>query len=202
MSMIARHGSGSACRSFFGGFVEWKKGKGKDHESSYAEQLHGRDFWPELKMVVVVLDAHEKRIKSTAGMKICKESSPYYDSWIKASETDLQDIKQAFTQKDFTKVGSIMEKNCLRMHSVMISASPPLIYWKPETLILLDKIQTLRENNLECYYTIDAGANIMILCLEKDVEKILESMDGMNFIHDFIVCNAGDDAKISEEHLF
>ena len=201
VSIIARQGSGSACRSIYGGIVEWKKGKKDDGHDSFAEQLHHKDFWPELKMIVFILDAKEKKVKSSDGMKISLKS-PFYNEWIKSSERDLKDIRSAIVQKDFTKVGNMMETNCLRMHSLMISSSPSLIYWKPETMLMIEKIRGLRENGLECYFTIDAGANIMMLCLDKDIERVLESIEGMPFIHDFVICSAGKDAELIEDHLF
>ncbi|MFH1440031.1 MAG: diphosphomevalonate decarboxylase [Candidatus Woesearchaeota archaeon] len=202
ISIIARQGSGSACRSIFGGIVEWKKGKKDDGSDCFAEQIHDSNFWPELKMIVFILDAREKKIKSSDGMKISVKTSPFYDEWTKASEKDLKEIKQSIAQKDFTKVGTIMETNCLRMHSLMISSTPSLIYWKPETLIMIEKINSLRENGIECYFTIDAGANIMMLCLEKDVERILGSIEGMPCIHDFMICSLGEGAKHTDDHMF
>lgn len=202
MSILARQGSGSACRSIFDGIVEWKKGVKEDGTDSYAEQAFDKDYWQELKMIILIVDAKEKHVKSTNGMKITKETSPFYEEWIKANEIDLKNIKQAINQKNFSSLGSMMEMNCLRMHSIMISSNPPLVYWKPETLMMIEKIRQLRENSLECYFTIDAGANIMILCIEKDVEKIIQSFENMNFIHDFVVCSAGEGARLIEEHLF
>jgi diphosphomevalonate decarboxylase len=202
ISKIARQGSGTACRSVFGGMVEWSKGSKKDGSDSYASQIHDHKHWAEIRTIMLILDPKDKKIKGGEGMKISKESSPFYEQWIKESEKDLKDIKMAIKQKDFSRFGKVMESNCLRMHSLMISSTPSLIYLKPETLVMIEKIKSLRENNLECYFTIDAGANIMLLCLEKNVEKIIESMEGIPFIHDFIICSSGEDAKLYDEHLF
>ncbi|MBS3122148.1 diphosphomevalonate decarboxylase [Candidatus Woesearchaeota archaeon] len=202
ISILARQGSGSACRSTYGGFVEWKKGEADDGKDSYAEQLFDEKYWPELKMIVLILDQKEKKIKSTPGMKISVETSPFYNDWTKISILDLQDVKAALNQKDFIKIGSVMERNCLRMHSLMISSNPSLIYWRPETLTLIEDIWSLRETGTECYFTIDAGANVMILCLDKDVDKILNVLEQLPFIHDFIICSAGKGVELSEEHLF
>lgn len=202
ISIIARQGSGSACRSTYGGFVEWKKGEADDGKDSYAEQLFDEKYWPELKMIVLILDQKEKKIKSTPGMKISVETSPFYNDWTKISILDLQDVKAALNQKEVTKIGSVMERNCLRMHSLMISSSPSLIYWRPETLTLIEEIWSLRGTGTECYFTIDAGANVMILCLDKDVDKILNVLEQLPFIHDFIICSAGKGVELTEEHLF
>jgi diphosphomevalonate decarboxylase len=202
MSIIARQGSGSACRSIFGGFVEWKKGKKDDGTDSFAEQIADEKHWEDFRIIVLIVNPKEKKIKSTEGMKISVNSSELYEAWIKASENDAGKIKQYLLEKNLTETGKIAEQNCLRMHSVMISSDPSLIYWNPETVTLIDKIQAMQSNGLDLHFTIDAGPNIKIICQEKDVEKILNCLEQAPFIHDFVVCSPGKGAEIVDDHLF
>lgn len=55
VSTIARMGSGSACRSVFGGFVRWHAGNKPDGSDSFAEQLFPADHWPEMCVVILVV---------------------------------------------------------------------------------------------------------------------------------------------------
>ena len=135
-------------------------------------------------------------------MKISLNTSKLYNAWVVASENDAAKIKQYLLEKNLTETGKIAEQNCLRMHSVMISSEPSLIYWNPETVTLIEKIQTMQENGMSLHFTIDAGPNIKILCHEKDVEKILNSLERIPIIHDFVVCSPGKGAEIVEDHLF
>lgn len=55
LSEIARQGSGSACRSMYGGFVQWIMGKKDDGKDSVAQQVEPETHWPELRILVLVV---------------------------------------------------------------------------------------------------------------------------------------------------
>lgn len=71
LSALARRGSGSACRSLFGGFVRWF------HQSSpcIARQVVPADHWPELRCLVAVVSDRSKTVGSTEGMRRSVETS-------------------------------------------------------------------------------------------------------------------------------
>jgi len=184
-SILARMGSGSAPRSIFGGFVEMKRGSLPDGSDSYAVQLADENHWP-LSVIIVVTAEHEKSIGSTEGMKITKESSPYYNSWIDSSETDLSQMKQAIKTQDFEKLGSISENSCLKMHALMFSSKPPLLYWNETTLSVIHHVRAIRKKGISTFFTIDAGPQVKILCDPKHVNSIESEMmtiPGVKRIH-------------------
>lgn len=55
LSAIARQGSGSACRSMYGGFVQWIMGQKEDGKDSIAQQVEPDSHWPELRILVLVV---------------------------------------------------------------------------------------------------------------------------------------------------
>lgn len=55
LSCIARQGSGSACRSMYGGFVQWIMGQRDDGKDSLAQQVEPESHWPELRILVLVV---------------------------------------------------------------------------------------------------------------------------------------------------
>lgn len=50
LTTIARMGSGSACRSLYGGFVRWNQGKDAEGKDSFAQQIADEHHWKELEV--------------------------------------------------------------------------------------------------------------------------------------------------------
>lgn len=164
LSRLARKGSGSATRSIFGGFVEWHQGH--DDLSSYAEQIAPTDTW-DIRVIAVVIDASQKKISSGKGMARAVNTSPYYPAWIQTAAKQLKEIKQAIKEKDFTSLGQISELNALEMHALNLSSTPHFSYFEPATISIMNLVEQLRAQGIECYYTIDAGPNVKIICQKK-----------------------------------
>ncbi|KAL8166733.1 hypothetical protein V2J09_008232 [Rumex salicifolius] len=75
LSAIARQGSGSACRSLFGGFVKWEMGNNDDGSDSKAVQLADENHWDDLVILIAVVSSRQKETSSTSGMRDSVETS-------------------------------------------------------------------------------------------------------------------------------
>ncbi len=201
LSMLSRRGSGSASRSIAGGFVWWHRGEKEDGTDSFAEQIASPDHW-DLDMVVAVTTKEEKKIKSRAGMAMSVDNCPYYRKWVEECGKDIENVRKAITEKDFKLLGETVEMNCLKMHAVMMTTTPPIIYWNPSTIKIIHSVMEWRDGGLECYFTIDGGPQVKVLCWSKDSEEIEKRLKDLGVVEDTHICKVGGPAKMTDEHLF
>jgi len=166
VSSLAREGSASAARAVYGGFTSLPAG------AQWASQLHGETFWPELRVIVVSVHTQKKPLSSRDAMKISKETSPYFESWIKDSESLYTSALKALEKKDLPVLGPLMRKSYMRMFSTMFSSDPPLIYWLPDSLGMLHLCARLRAEGTPAWETMDAGPQVKIFCLRDDADVI------------------------------
>lgn len=167
LSALARHGSGSAARSIFGGFAEMRA----EGDDPHAVPLLTPEAWP-LSMVIAIVDETAKTVGSTEGMRHTEATSPYYAAWLDTVAADLPAMRAAIEARDLTAVGELAEANCLAMHGTMLAARPALNYWHAATLALLEAIRDLRAGGLPVYATIDAGPQVKALCAPVDAERV------------------------------
>jgi diphosphomevalonate decarboxylase len=197
LSRLARRGSGSAPRSIFGGFTEMKKGEREDGADAIAVQLADENYW-NIRLLIAVTSEEKKKTGSTEGMNLTAETSPYYPQWIASSPVDLQEMRQAIVGKDFEKLGELSEFSCLKMHAVMMSANPGLIYWNGATLDCIYAVREMRKSGIPVYFTIDAGPQVKVICLEKDAEIIQEQLRNLTGIKNIISTGLGPGASLLE----
>ncbi|MCC4311599.1 diphosphomevalonate decarboxylase [Carnobacterium maltaromaticum] len=169
LSRLARRGSGSATRSIYGGFVEWQMGS--NDLDSYGVPIDDASSW-DLAMLFVVVNQKEKVISSRDGMKQTVATSPFYSGWLESTAKDLITIKEAIKEHDFQKLGETMESNGLKMHATMLGATPPFTYWEPDSIQAMQFVAELRQEGIPCYFTMDAGPNVKVLCHKSDLPKI------------------------------
>jgi diphosphomevalonate decarboxylase len=198
LSAWARMGSGSAARSIWGGFVRLDRGHAADGSDCLARKLLGTEDWP-LRLVVVQTTRGPKSIGSTSGMQRCRETSPYYRPWVEASEADLDGAQEALRRRDFEALGNIVEHSALKMHACMMATRPPIVYWKPATLAVLEAVAVARAEGLPGYATMDAGPHVKVLCLAEHADALADRFGGVAGVEQVTVSGVGPDAHVEVE---
>jgi diphosphomevalonate decarboxylase len=163
LAQISKFASGSSSRSFFGPIGMWDKNTGEVSEVKTDLKL---------AMIVLVLNEEKKIISSRKGMALCMETSTSFDEWIRQSEIDFENMKKYLSEGDFSKVGDLTEENALRMHETTKNANPPFTYLTEKSFEAMEYVKELRKQGERCYFTMDAGSNVKVLCLEEDFERL------------------------------
>lgn len=163
LAQISKFASGSSSRSFFGPIGMWDKDTGEVSEVKTDLKL---------AMIVLVLNEEKKIISSRKGMALCMETSTSFDEWIRQSEIDFENMKRYLSEGDFSKVGELTEENALRMHETTKNANPPFTYLTEKSFDAMEYVRELRKQGERCYFTMDAGPNVKVLCLEEDFERL------------------------------
>ncbi len=198
LSILARLGSGSACRSIPDGFVMWEKGT--TSETSFAHSIAQPTFW-DLRDILCIVDSCMKKISTTDGHAGVKTSPLWEERMTHLAQVESA-MLHAFTEKNFSLFGQIVEDECMNMHAVMQSQSPPLYYWNETTTMLMDKIHGWRTEGIEVYYTIDAGANVHVLCESKNLSQVMHLLQGLSGILKMVINAPSKGAHVVNEHLF
>jgi diphosphomevalonate decarboxylase len=175
LTRLARTGSGSACRSIPPGFVEWVAGTSDD--DSYAYSIAPPDHW-NLADCILIVSQDEKLISSSHG-HLLAQTSFLQTSRVADAPRRLDVCRNAILSRDFDALAQVTELDSNLMHAVMITSTPSIIYWRPETVRIMKVIQSLRETGLPVCYTIDAGPNVHVICPGEMINEISSKLENI-----------------------
>jgi diphosphomevalonate decarboxylase len=168
-------GSGSAARSVFGGYVEWPT-----DEDGRAAQLHDQEHW-DLRDVIAVVETGAKEVSSRDGHARAT-SSPYFEHRLLQLDQRLEAVREGLRSKDFALLGPVIEEDAIDLHLIAMSSRPAIFYWKPATLAVLEAVRELRADGVPAFATMDAGANVHVICQpesESAISDRLATVDGV-----------------------
>lgn len=195
ISRLARMGSGSACRSVPGGFVEWQAGT--SHHDSYAFTIARPDHW-DLVDCIAVLETGHKSVGSTAGHALAG-TSPLQAARIADTPRRLETCRAAILQRDFTALAECIEHDSNMMHAVMMTSYPALFYWQPASLAVMKEVQSWRSHGIPAAYTLDAGPNVHVICEKNAATEVIRLLGDIPGVLSVIAASPGGPAYL-EDH--
>ncbi len=174
-STLARLGSGSACRSVFGGWNLWgEHTQIAESSNAYAinlnHQIHSN--FMDVKDAILIISSDEKSVGSSAGHELMT------NHWFKQSRIDMaientSNLINALSVGDWEQFIAITEHEALTLHGLMMSSNSGYLLLKPNTLLAIEAIRRYRlETGANIAFTLDAGPNLHILYPNKESEKI------------------------------
>ncbi|KZF25747.1 diphosphomevalonate decarboxylase [Xylona heveae TC161] len=171
LSQIARQGSGSACRSLFGGYVAWDQGSAADGSDSLAREVAPASHWPEMRALVLVVSAAKKGVSSTTGMQTTVATSALF----RARAEDvvpkrMAEMERAIAERDFDAFARLTMRDSNNFHAVCLDTEPPIFYLNDVSRAAIRLVECINAaaGKAVAAYTFDAGPNAVIYFLEQN----------------------------------
>jgi diphosphomevalonate decarboxylase len=188
LSRIARQGSGSACRSLFGGYVACQMGEKDDGSDSVAVQIANAEHWPTMRALILVVSAAKKGVSSTSGMQNTVATSGLFPHRAKVVvPKHMELMTKAILDKDFESFATVTMRESNSFHATCADTDPPIYYMNPVSqaaVRLVESINTKAGKKIAAY-TFDAGPNAVIYYEEANtaavtgaVKSFLGEIDG------------------------
>ncbi|KAB1993195.1 hypothetical protein ES319_D13G012800v1 [Gossypium barbadense] len=170
LSAIARQGSGSACRSLFGGFVKWIMGKEDDGSDSLAVQLVDEKHWEDLFIIIAVVSSRQKETSSTSGMRESVETSSLLQHRAKevVPKRTIQ-MEEAIQNRDFASFAKLACADSNQFHAVCLDTLPPIFYMNDTSHRIISYVEKCNrsEGTPQVAYTFDAGPNAVLIARDR-----------------------------------
>jgi diphosphomevalonate decarboxylase len=198
LSILARLGSGSACRSIPDGITEWIAGK--NNEDSYAVSLYPSDYW-EIMDVVAVISSEKKEISTTEGHSFA-ETSPFFSARLEHVDEKIRLIKKYIKNRNFSAFGELAETEALELHAIMMTSRPSLLYLRPETVEIMRHVQDWRRQGLPVYFSLNTGQDIHILCKKSDFPSLQRLLSRLPRVRRIIPNHPANGVRLISAHLF
>lgn len=181
LSLIARQGSGSACRSLFGGFVAWEMGTKADGSDSLAVEVAPREHWPDMHALICVVSDDKKGTSSTSGMQRTVETSALLQHRIReVVPARMRTISEAILAKDFDTFARLTMADSNQFHAVALDTEPPIFYMNDVSRAIIALIVEYNRVSVEAggkykaAYTYDAGPNAVIYAPAANMPEIVQ----------------------------
>ncbi len=180
-SYTARLGSGSACRSVYGGLVVWGETDGVPGTSDFYgfpvnEGIH--EIFANYQDTILLVDAGEKKVSSRVGHGLMN-SNPFAVERFSEARDNMAKLLQAMRTGDTKTFIRITESEALTLHAMMMTSQPYFLLMKPNTLQIIERIFAFREKSgLPVSFTLDAGPNVHMLypaAFRRDVKRFIDN---------------------------
>uniref|UniRef100_A0A8C5LL18 Diphosphomevalonate decarboxylase n=1 Tax=Jaculus jaculus TaxID=51337 RepID=A0A8C5LL18_JACJA len=179
LSEVARRGSGSACRSLYGGFVEWQMGKQADGTDSIAQQVAPEWHWPQLRVLVLVVSAEKKLTGSTVGMQTSVETSALLKFRAEAVvPARMTEMTRYIKERDFHGFAQLTMKDSNQFHATCLDTFPPISYLNDTSRRIIQLVHRFNAHHgqTKVAYTFDAGPNAVIFTLDDTVAEFVAAV--------------------------
>ncbi|KAK0268613.1 diphosphomevalonate decarboxylase [Friedmanniomyces endolithicus] len=182
LSRIARQGSGSACRSLFGGYVAWKMGEETDGSDSAAYEVAPAQHWPDMRALILVASAEKKDVSSTVGMQATVKTSELFahraENIVPAR---MAATEECVKSRDFATFADLTMRDSNNFHATCLDTSPPIFYMNDTSRAAVRVCEAINTHagRTICAYTFDAGPNAVVYYLAETEAQVAGAFRGI-----------------------
>lgn len=198
LSQLARYGSGSASRSIFGGFVEWRAGTRTDGRDCYARPLYPARYWPSFRDLVILIEAAPtKSVRSADAMQTSVRTSPYFAERQRELPGRIRRMVRAIRDRDADSLFPLVMEECDSFRNVCETTVPSLDYLTPSSRAILAGVRALNDEAERpvAAYTHDAGAHLHIFVLAPDVGRVRRRLAGVPGVRKTLLLRPGSGGR-------
>lgn len=176
-SYLARLGSGSACRSVYGGYVIWGEIASCEASSNLYAQPYPFTVHPDFENfhdTILIVSSAKKSLSSSMGHGLMR-THPYAFARYDQARDHAIELMESIQTGDMDKFIQITENEALSLHALIMSSNEGHILLKPNSLEIISLVKSFRqETKIPLCFTIDAGPNIHLLYPPAHREKVYE----------------------------
>ena len=110
----------------------------------------------------------------------------------------LEVCRTAILKRDFEAFAEIVELDSNLMHAGMMTSTPPLFYWQEATLAVMRAVREGRSKGVPACATIDAGANVHVICEQAHAERVTRLLRGLRGVRKVLAARPGGPARLVE----
>lgn len=179
-SCIARLGSGSACRSIYGGYSIW--GEHPEFEKSSDQfaipwEYSCGDLFENIQDTILIVDQSQKKVSSRIGHSLMI-GHPFAQARYDQAMQNMIKIRRAIIDNDWNSFALIVENEALSLHAMMMTSTPGYMLMHPNSIKIVELIEQIRKQmDMKICYTLDAGPNIHLLYPEGESSRVLNLID-------------------------
>jgi phosphomevalonate decarboxylase len=193
LSRLARRGAASAARSVVGGFAHLRSTDAAPR--AVAEPIPS-GFDDDLRIVIASLPER----KYTSRAHASTPDSPHYGARLAGVHETAADLRTAIRTGDVAGTFSIAERESIELLGVTMTGSERWLYWRPETLGVLETARELRTEGVPVYFSADTGATAYLNTTAEHVSRVRDAIEGAGI--DTEVWRVGGGVRETDEHLF
>lgn len=115
-------------------------------EDSIAKQIAPASYWPEMRVLILVVNDAKKKYSSSSGMKKCVETSEFLKHRVKEIVPKrISSIIDAIKDRNFDTFAKITMQDSNSFHATCLDTFPPCVYMNDISHLIVDVVHAYND---------------------------------------------------------